>query len=166
MPAALLTAAARRPQDRSSIPVLFKLTCTHLQGEATAALAAIAVGNRTKLPEQPLADMGSSTAVRVGLWDVIKHPRLRLRLVIMVYIWFVVSMGAPFDPESGSRFKQRTASCKQSAAKSGIAIVPGVQRTFADGSRTDSPACVTPGHCEEGVPCQCQPRVGAAPTLG
>lgn len=28
----------------------------------------------------------------MGLWDVIQHPRLRMRLLIMVYVWFVVSL--------------------------------------------------------------------------
>lgn len=52
----------------SQAPILYGfLSFVNVQGEATAALAAIAVGNRTKLPEQPLADMGSSTAVRCSL---------------------------------------------------------------------------------------------------
>ena len=33
------------------------------QGDATAALAAIAVGNKTKLPDLPLADIGNSIQV-------------------------------------------------------------------------------------------------------
>ncbi len=70
----------------------FMRCCTCNQGEATAALAAIAVGNRTRLPEHPLSDMGNSTAVSVNLWNVVKHPRLRFRLLIMTYAWCALSI--------------------------------------------------------------------------
>lgn len=62
------------------------------KGEATAALAAIAVANGKKLPEQPLASMGNSTSVRVGPWDVARHPHLRIRLAVMTYAWFTASI--------------------------------------------------------------------------
>lgn len=56
------------PQQHASLDLrMCHISFLRLQGEATAALAAIAVGNRTKLPEQPLADMGSSTAVHASL---------------------------------------------------------------------------------------------------
>ena len=36
--------------------------------------------------------------VRVGLWDVVQHPRLRVRLLIMVCVWFVVSLVRTLPP--------------------------------------------------------------------
>lgn len=62
------------------------------KGDATAALAAIAVANGKKLPEQPLVSLGNSVTVRVGVWDVLRNPRLRGRLLVMAYAWFTASI--------------------------------------------------------------------------
>jgi hypothetical protein len=44
--------------------------------------------------------LGATVAlqVRVGLWDVVQHPRLRVRLLIMVCVWFVVSLVRTVPP--------------------------------------------------------------------
>lgn len=57
------------------------------QGDATAALAAIASRNRTHLPEAPLADASATVAAQRGLADVVGNARLRRRFVLMMAMW-------------------------------------------------------------------------------
>eukprot|EP01025_Chloroclados_australasicus_P039558 TRINITY_DN4101_c0_g1_i10.p1 TRINITY_DN4101_c0_g1~~TRINITY_DN4101_c0_g1_i10.p1 ORF type:complete len:522 (-),score=40.31 TRINITY_DN4101_c0_g1_i10:308-1873(-) len=61
------------------------------KGEATAILAAIAASNQTHLPEYPLQNISPQTNDH-GLRDILKHKILRRRLLILVYIWCVVSV--------------------------------------------------------------------------
>ena len=64
-----------------------------LQGDATAVLAAIAVANRTRLPEAPLADANANGVVpRKGMAELLGAHRLRLRLAVTVFAWFTVSL--------------------------------------------------------------------------
>lgn len=51
-----------------------------------AALAAIASANRTRLPDQPLADSIAARAEQKGLWVLLSHARLRKRLLIMLAV--------------------------------------------------------------------------------
>eukprot|EP01026_Neomeris_dumetosa_P030927 TRINITY_DN24625_c0_g1_i4.p3 TRINITY_DN24625_c0_g1~~TRINITY_DN24625_c0_g1_i4.p3 ORF type:complete len:522 (+),score=44.76 TRINITY_DN24625_c0_g1_i4:245-1810(+) len=61
------------------------------KGEATAILAAIAASNKMSLPEYPLQNI-QPVQNQHGLRDILKHDRLRYRMIIMVYVWCVVSM--------------------------------------------------------------------------
>ena len=55
-------------------------------------LAAIAVANRTRLPEGPLADVNGGVAPRKGMAELLGAHRLRLRLAVTVFAWFTVSL--------------------------------------------------------------------------
>lgn len=63
-----------------------------VQGDAMAALAAIASRNRTHLPDAPLADAGAALAARRGIMDILSHARLRRRIVLMLFTWCSVTM--------------------------------------------------------------------------
>ena len=63
-----------------------------VQGDATAVLAAIAVANRTRLPEAPLADANGGVVPRKGMAELLGAHRLRLRLAVTVFAWFTVSL--------------------------------------------------------------------------
>lgn len=62
------------------------------QGEATAALAAIASRNRAHLPEAPLVDAGAAAAAQRGLADVLSNARLRRRFLLVLAIWCTAFM--------------------------------------------------------------------------
>lgn len=62
------------------------------QGDATAALAAIASRNKTHLPEAPLADAAASVAARRGILDILGNARLRRRIVLILYTSCFVNM--------------------------------------------------------------------------
>ena len=57
-------------------------------------LAAIAVGNRTRLPEAPLGDPGAAGGAppRKGLRDLVAIARLRLRLAVTMFAWLTCSV--------------------------------------------------------------------------
>jgi len=55
-------------------------------------LAAIAVANRTRLPEAPLADANGGVVPRKGMAELLGAHRLRLRLAVTVFAWFTVSL--------------------------------------------------------------------------
>ena len=57
------------------------------QGDATAALAAIASRNRGHLPEAPLADASATAAAQRGLADVLGNARLRRRFALCGAMW-------------------------------------------------------------------------------
>jgi hypothetical protein len=60
--------------------------CDVKQGEATARLAALALGNKTHPPEQPLADMADAGAVQQqrAVWDIASSARLRSPAVVLL----------------------------------------------------------------------------------
>ena len=62
-------------------------TCSYVQGDATAALAAIASRNRAHLPEAPLADASATVAAQRGLADVLSSARLRRRFALIMAMW-------------------------------------------------------------------------------
>ena len=61
--------------------------CSCQQGDATAALAAIASRNRAHLPEAPLADASAAVAAQRGLADVLSSARLRRRFALIMAMW-------------------------------------------------------------------------------
>lgn len=66
--------------------------CLQPQGEATAALAALAFANGTRPPEHPLADPTALLGnTQRGLRDVLGSSRLRHRLVLLGGAWFAAS---------------------------------------------------------------------------
>ncbi len=42
--------------------------------------------------------MGNTVAVRVTVGDVLRHPRLRFRLLIMSFAWSALSASVPLNP--------------------------------------------------------------------
>lgn len=56
------------------------------KGEAIAGLAAIASANKTHLPDLPLGDTTEARAERKGLLVMLRHARLRKRLLIMLAV--------------------------------------------------------------------------------
>jgi len=73
--------------------VLTALLCK--QGDATAALAAIASRNRAHLPEAPLADASATVAAQRGLADVLSNARLRRRFALVMAMWCCAFMVRP-----------------------------------------------------------------------
>lgn len=64
------------------------------KGEATAALAALALGNRCRPLDLPLADVAVLlSGAQTGLGDLLRHPGLRRRLLLVGYCWFATSLG-------------------------------------------------------------------------
>ena len=65
------------------------------KGEATSALAALAFGNQTRLPERPLADPSAilSNPHRYFM-DIVRHGRLRRRILLDGFAW--VAAGAAY----------------------------------------------------------------------
>lgn len=63
-----------------------------LQGDATAALAAIASRNRNHLPDAPLADGYAAAAARRGLADILANGRLRRRMALLLLAWLCLSL--------------------------------------------------------------------------
>ena len=63
-----------------------------LQGDATAALAAIASRNRSHLPDAPLADGYAAAAARRGLADILANGRLRRRMALLLLAWLCLSL--------------------------------------------------------------------------
>ena len=62
------------------------------QGDATAALAAIASRNRSHLPDAPLADGYAAAAARRGLADILANGRLRRRMALLLLAWLCLSL--------------------------------------------------------------------------
>jgi hypothetical protein len=62
------------------------------QGDATAALAAIASRNRSHLPDAPLADGYAVVAARRGLADIAANGRLRRRAALLLLAWLSASL--------------------------------------------------------------------------
>ena len=56
------------------------------QGEAIAGLAAIGSANKTQLPDLPLGDTAAPRAEQKGLLVMLRHARLRKRLLIMLAV--------------------------------------------------------------------------------
>ena len=56
----------------------------YFQGEALAGLAAIASANKTRLPDTPLQDSIGARAEQKGLLAMLRHARIRKRLLIML----------------------------------------------------------------------------------
>ncbi|KAI7839294.1 hypothetical protein COHA_006992 [Chlorella ohadii] len=64
------------------------------KGEATAALAAVALANGCRPPEHPLADPTALLGnTQRGLRDVLASSRLRRRLVLLAAAWFAAGAG-------------------------------------------------------------------------
>ena len=63
-----------------------------MQGDATAALAAIASRNRAHLPDAPLADGYAAAAARRGLADILANGRLRRRMALLLLAWLCLSL--------------------------------------------------------------------------
>ena len=63
--------------------ILYALRST-MQGDAVAGLAAIASANKTRLPETPLQDSMGARGEQKGLLALLRHARLRKRLLIML----------------------------------------------------------------------------------
>ena len=69
-----------------------KLAGNVAQGDATAALAAIASRNRSHLPDAPLADGYAAVAARRGLADIAANGRLRRRAALLLLAWLSASL--------------------------------------------------------------------------
>lgn len=70
--------------DHKVVMCTSQVPCFTLQGDAVAGLAAIASANKTRLPETPLQDSMCARGEQKGLWALLRHARLRKRLLIML----------------------------------------------------------------------------------